>query len=91
MTREQKRQAHAWVLYILECRDGTFYTGITNDMARRLHQHNAGSAARYTRGRGPVKLRYREPCTGRSQAQVREAQIKRLARDAKQRLINSTE
>jgi predicted GIY-YIG superfamily endonuclease len=91
MTRELKRSAGAWVLYILECRDGTFYTGITNDMQRRLHQHNAGSAARYTRGRGPVTLRYHEACSGRSQALVREAAVKRLARRAKQRLINSTE
>lgn len=91
MTREAKRLVGAWVLYILECSDGTFYTGITNNIERRLDQHNAGRAARYTRGRRPVTLRYREPCAGRSQALVREAAIKRLARHAKLRLMNLTE
>lgn len=76
------------MLYILECSDGTFYTGITNNLERRLLQHNAGSAARYTRGRCPVILRYRESCSGRSQALVREARVKRLSRDAKLRLMN---
>ena len=91
MTGEVKGLVGAWVLYILECSDGTFYTGITNNMERRLQQHNAGSAARYTRGRRPVTLRYHEPCGGRSQALVREAAVKRLARGEKQRLMNLTE
>ena len=88
MTRESGSLAGTWVLYILECRDGTFYTGITNNIERRLQQHNAGSAARYTRGRGPVILRYREACSGRSQAQAREAAVKRLARHEKLQLMN---
>jgi putative endonuclease len=91
MARETKQPAGAWFLYILECSDGTFYTGITNNVERRLQQHNAGSAARYTRGRRPVTLRYREPCSGRSQALVREAAVKRLARDDKRRLMNLTD
>ncbi len=91
MTQAAESLTGTWVLYILECSDGTFYTGITNNMQRRLDQHNAGRAARYTRGRRPVTLRYVEPCAGRSQALVREAAIKRLARHAKQRLMNLTE
>lgn len=75
------------MLYILECSDGTFYTGITNDMDRRFSQHNTGKAARYTRGRRPVRLRYYEHCTTRSRALVREAEIKRLTRAAKYRLM----
>lgn len=91
MTHKTESLAGTWVLYILECRDGTLYTGITNNMERRLQQHNAGNAARYTRGRGPVTLRYHEACSGRSQALAREAAVKRLARSEKQRLINFTE
>ncbi len=91
MTQAASSPSGTWVLYILECSDGTFYTGITNNMQRRLQQHNAGSAARYTRGRRPVTLRYREACSGRSQALVREAAVKRLARSEKQRLMNLME
>ena len=83
----KNHSANRWMLYILECSDGTLYTGITNDMDRRVDQHNAGKAARYTRGRRPVSLRYCEPYTTRSQALVREAAIKRLTRAAKHRLM----
>ncbi len=83
----KNHSAKRWMLYILECSDGTLYTGITNNMDRRVDQHNAGKAARYTRGRRPVSLRYCELCTTRSQALVREAAIKRLTRAAKHRLM----
>ena len=46
-----------WVLYILECKDGTYYTGITDDLPRRLAAHRSGKGAKYTRGRGPLLLR----------------------------------
>lgn len=62
----------------MRCSDGTLYTGITNDLSRRLAMHDAGKGARYTRGRGPVALVYREPCADRSVASRREAQVKRL-------------
>jgi putative endonuclease len=78
-----------WFVYILECADGTFYTGVTNDIGRRVRQHNEGNGARYTRGRGPVTLCYQEECGDRSLAQVREAAVKRLPREAKERLIES--
>lgn len=82
-----KPLAAHWVLYILECSDGTFYTGITTDMERRIGQHNAGKAARYTRGRRPVMLRYHERCATRSRALIREAAVKRLTRQGKHRLM----
>lgn len=76
----------AWV-YILECADGTLYTGWTTDTAQRLAVHNAGEGARYTRGRGPLRLVYQEFFDDRSLAMKRECQIKRLNRKQKQQLI----
>jgi putative endonuclease len=72
-----------WSLYVLECSDGTLYTGITNDLARRVAQHNNGTASRYTRCRTPVKLVHEEPCKDRSQALKRESAMKRLTRSEK--------
>jgi len=69
--------------YLLRCADGTFYTGITNNLARRLAQHQAGNAARYTSGRRPVALVYAEACGSRSQALQREAGLRRLKPRAK--------
>ena len=78
----------AW-LYILECADGTYYTGWTTDPERRLRQHNAGHGARYTKSRCPVKLVYMEPQPDRSTAQKREFQIKKLSRAQKEVLIKN--
>ena len=75
------------VVYILECRDGTLYTGITDDLDKRLKAHNSGRGAKYTRGRGPVELRYREFSDGHSAALRREVEIKRLSREQKWNLI----
>ena len=75
-----------WSVYLLRCVDGTLYTGITNNVDARLLKHNAGRGAAYTRTRRPVELLYREDSMTRSQALVREAQIKRLPRDKKERL-----
>lgn len=69
-----------WQLYILKCKDGTLYTGITNDLSRRLEQHRSGRGAKYTRGRGPLTLCYLEECTSYSSALQREIQVKRLSR-----------
>lgn len=77
-----------WVLYILECGDGTLYTGITDDLERRLEAHRAGKGAKYTRGRGPLRLRYQEPCGSHSAALRREIQVKRLTRPQKLDLIS---
>lgn len=77
-----------WFLYILECKDGTFYTGITNDLIRRTEKHNTGKGARYTKTRRPVKLLYYEICTNRSQALIREYEVKSLSRKQKEKLCS---
>ena len=76
-------------VYILECADGSLYTGWTNDIENRLSAHNRGMGAKYTRGRGPVKLVYIEYLPDRSSALRREAAIKKLSRDKKRLLIAS--
>ena len=72
-----------WTVYLLRCRDGSLYTGITNDLPKRLKTHAAGKASRYTRSRLPVELAYEEPQPTKSRALKREAAIKRLPRWAK--------
>ncbi len=76
-----------WFLYILECSDGTLYTGITKDLDRRIEQHNAGKASRYTRVRRPVKLVYDEVCSTRAAALVRECKVKEMTRKKKLSLL----
>ncbi|MFQ5407790.1 MAG: GIY-YIG nuclease family protein [Anaerolineales bacterium] len=76
-------------VYIVECADGTLYTGWTLDVERRIAQHNSGRGARYTRTRRPVALVYLEGLGNRADAMRREAQIKRLNRASKARLIHS--
>lgn len=80
----------SWHVYILECGDGTLYTGITNDLERRVDEHNAGTGAKCTRARLPVKLVYSERKRNRSYASKRETAIKNLSRDEKISLMNST-
>lgn len=72
-----------WTLYILECADGTLYTGITNDLPARIATHEAGTGAKYTRGRGPFTLVYHEECEDRAQASRREREVKKLSRAEK--------
>lgn len=74
-----------WV-YMLRCGDGTLYTGSTRDVERRLALHRSGRGAKYTRGRGPLEVVYREACAGKSQALRREAAIKALSRREKEAL-----
>ncbi len=73
--------------YILRCRDGTLYTGWTNDLDRRLAAHNGGAGAKYTRSRRPVELVYYETYPTKQEAMAREARIKRLTRTEKLALI----
>lgn len=73
----------SWWCYIVRCADDTLYTGITNDLVKRVAAHNAGTASRYTRARRPVRLVYRETNADRSAASKREAEIKRLPRNTK--------
>ena len=76
-----------WCCYLLECVDATLYTGITNDLDKRLAAHNAGTASKYTRSRLPVKLVYAETQPDRAAASRREIEIKRLPRSAKLALL----
>ena len=76
-----------WSLYILRCRDGSFYTGVTNDIERRLRMHEEGRASRFTRTRRPVVLVYQEKCGSRSQALLRECAVKSLGRQGKEDLV----
>ena len=76
-----------WFVYVLRCSGGTLYTGITNDLERRLRAHREGRGARYTRGRLPLELVYREAATSRGSATRREREIKRLGRREKLALI----
>ncbi|HEY4673685.1 MAG TPA: GIY-YIG nuclease family protein [Nitrososphaerales archaeon] len=76
-----------WFVYIVRCRTGQLYTGITLNIKRRLEQHNKGIGSKFTRGRRPVKLVYREICKNRSSAAKRETTIKKMARMHKLSLI----
>ena len=73
--------------YILKCSDGTYYTGWTNDMAKRLKTHNEGKGAKYTRARLPVTLAYYEAFETKEEAMRREWEIKQLSRKEKEKLI----
>ena len=73
--------------YIVECADGTLYSGWTNDLEKRVAAHNAGQGAKYTRSRRPVTLRYYEEFEDKSEALRREAALKKLPRAKKQALI----
>lgn len=74
--------------YILRCADGTFYTGWTNDLEKRLHAHNRGTGSRYTRSRRPVELIWFLPAPSKEEAMHREARIKRLSRREKLLLLS---
>jgi putative endonuclease len=78
--------AARWFCYVLECADGTLYTGIARSLEKRLAMHNRGRASRYTRGRLPVRLLYAEPHPDRSAASRREMQVKKMSRARKRRL-----
>ncbi len=77
----------AWHVYIIECSDGSLYTGITNDLDKRITAHNDGRGAKYTKSRRPVRLRYSEPAADRKNASQREYAIKSLRKAEKMRLI----
>lgn len=79
-----------WTVYILRCGDGSLYTGITNDLGKRVAAHENGTGAKYTKGRGPLSLVYQEYCSGRSDASKREGIIKKLNRKQKLKLIFSS-
>ena len=74
-------------VYIVKCKDGTYYTGYTNDLKRRIKQHNAGEGAKYTKGRRPVKLVHSERFKSKSRAMQREYEIKQFTRQKKVEII----
>ena len=78
----------SWFVYLLQCSDGSFYTGVTTDLKRRVRQHNGEivGGANYTRARRPVAMVWHEGCENRSVAQQREYMVRRLSRLEKQRL-----
>ena len=85
--RRRDRKETMWYIYILQCADGLLYTGSTTDIDRRVKEHNAKKGGGCTRARLPVKLVYKEPHLNRSEAQKREAQIKKWSRQKKLSLI----
>jgi len=86
-SKQKTKSGEKWSLYILRCCDGSFYTGITNNLERRLKMHQAGKASRYTRTRGPVEMLYSETCDDRSSALIRECEVKEWPRSRKAALI----
>ncbi|MBL4907633.1 MAG: GIY-YIG nuclease family protein [Sneathiella sp.] len=78
-----------WILYILKCGDGSLYTGITNDLTKRVLAHENGTGAKYTKGRQPFTVVYQEKCTDRSSASKRELLVKKLNKKRKLDLIQS--
>lgn len=79
---------NSWQLYILRCADGTLYTGIAVDVEKRFAAHSSGRGAKYTRGRGPLELVYRENCGSHSNALKREYSMKQLTKQEKELLIS---
>lgn len=82
-------RADGWTVYMLRCRDGSLYTGVTNDLAARLKKHNAGKGAAYTRSRRPVRLVFSEPAADKGAALRREAALKKLSRLLKLALVRA--
>ncbi|MBY0538126.1 GIY-YIG nuclease family protein [Patescibacteria group bacterium] len=85
--------AARWYVYILRCSDNSLYTGVTTDVERRVREHNGegvkGKGAKYTKAHRPVKLVYQEIVTSRSEAQIREAQLRKLSKIEKEKLLNT--
>lgn len=80
----------SWTVYILELNDRSYYTGITNNISKRLQKHRLGQGSKYVRGRLPFKLVYTEPAINRSPAARREAEIKKMSRENKKTLIEES-
>ena len=80
-----------WIIYIVKCNDKSFYTGITNDLDKRIEKHISGTGSKYLRGRLPIELVYQETSLNRSSATKRELEIKKLNKKEKQFLIKLNE
>ena len=85
------RPPSKWYIYLVRCSDGTLYTGITNDLGRRIREHNSEKGgARYTRSRRPVELVYSESAGSRSEAAKREYRIKRMTLSDKRKMLKGS-
>lgn len=82
---------HKAYMYVLECRDGSYYTGYTTDVMRRLAVHNSGKGAKYTRARLPVKLIYAQGFASKEEAMSAEALLKRKKRPQKERFLSENQ
>ena len=82
---------HKAYMYVLECRDGSYYTGYTTDVRRRLDVHNSGKGAKYTRARLPVKLMYAQGFASKEEAMSAEALLKRKKRPQKERVLSENQ
>ena len=82
-----KKDLDKWVVYILRCGDGRLYTGITNDLWKRISAHQSGKGAKFTRGRGPFEVVYVDELPNKSHAAKNEAAIKKLSRRAKLQMV----
>lgn len=78
-----------WICYLIECRDGTYYCGVTTNLDRRLKEHNKGLGARYTKGRRPLKLIASVKGMSKVTAYQLEAKIKKARRNKKEQMIKS--
>ncbi len=85
-----KRRRGGWYVYVVRCRDGSLYTGASNDVARRVAAHNDGKGARYTRSRRPVRLVWQRPVKGKVEALRLEWRIKQLPRREKLALVRGS-
>ena len=90
MSDPEEKPATNWFCYLLACADGTIYTGITTDLARREAMHNRGTGSKYTRSRRPVRLVWSEPHPDRSSASRREARLRRLPAGVKRALVGES-
>ena len=84
-----KSKGSSWVVYILKCSDNTYYTGITNNIKKRIQQHETNKGAKYTKGRGPFLLVYQDKCNNRGEASQKEFSIKKLTLSEKINLIGA--
>jgi len=84
-----KSKESSWCVYILKCSDNTYYTGISNNIKRRIQQHETNKGAKYTKGRGPFSLVYQDKCKDRSDASRKECVIKKLPLAKKISLISA--
>ena len=76
-----------WIVYMVKCNDNSIYTGISNDLKKRLNAHAKGNGSKYIRTRLPFKLVYIEECQSRSNALKREIEIKKLTKKKKELLV----